>query len=588
MGFCAGLIILAAVFFSLSPKKHAGFHRLEKQAVAKEIPEPAHFFVNNYDNPPDGLIVTETLSELPKDILKAPLLSDLLTEEFVFYYESTEGFLGLKGTLRRIAYEHQLNAFDGLIKYLLNTPAEIAFWKSYNGKLEQFMLIVKKTELDALLEAAAKVAIDDKQLSLYKEVEISSHIKVRIYKLHYAHNRDIYFTGWNDQFVLFSDPEMKLPTPEQQLKWTDLSKARVGESKNKPAGVFLKLFEPEEEKRKHAVYLSAHYLSFGYQSFFPSLDAVKFRYSKSGWESYILAKSPGPKEIADTSALWSAVPKSSLCVGLPLDPSRTGELMKTIFQTAPANIEILKHSIQSAAGICWSSRSELFTPLFVLKTDGKIEPSLLKEFFEKSIGALEAGILTEEEKALFQEQKQMRANGEAVEDPVKATQFVPPFPVMEEKGPKAITWSREVSSKFGLYEAEKSKKSNEMKSKRYFIAKLAYAGGFVLFSADNRLVDAALSVIDRKYPAVADLLPENQSHASLIVFPEETAALLRQSMLESLPDEQESIFKESVSKRLFPVLDKLNAYPPHALSLPENLSALFKWEKVNWGDISRK
>src|SRR5664279_5446982 len=57
---------------------------------------------------PDALIRTQSLSSLPRDLLTIPLARDVLREDFLFYYEQTEDRLGLKGTLRRIAYEHEL------------------------------------------------------------------------------------------------------------------------------------------------------------------------------------------------------------------------------------------------------------------------------------------------------------------------------------------------------------------------------------------------------------------------------------------------------------------------------------------------
>ena len=53
---------------------------------------------------PDAMIVSSSLRDLPHDLLSVPLLKSVLTEDFVFYYEERDTLLGLKGTLRRIAY----------------------------------------------------------------------------------------------------------------------------------------------------------------------------------------------------------------------------------------------------------------------------------------------------------------------------------------------------------------------------------------------------------------------------------------------------------------------------------------------------
>src|SRR5438552_987281 len=43
---------------------------------------------------PDAMIRTRSLSALPHDLLKIPLAHDLLTEDFVFYYEQHPDRLG--------------------------------------------------------------------------------------------------------------------------------------------------------------------------------------------------------------------------------------------------------------------------------------------------------------------------------------------------------------------------------------------------------------------------------------------------------------------------------------------------------------
>ncbi len=75
---------------------------------------------------PDALIESASLSQLPKAVLEVPLLRDVLTEDFVFYYENNADRLGLTGTLRRIVYEHDLTLKDSVIEELLDQPAQVA------------------------------------------------------------------------------------------------------------------------------------------------------------------------------------------------------------------------------------------------------------------------------------------------------------------------------------------------------------------------------------------------------------------------------------------------------------------------------
>jgi len=72
---------------------------------------------------PDAVIQTASLSSLPKDILAIPQLKDLLSEDFLYYYETNEDRLGIDGALRRIAYEHHLSLTDEILAKILNMPA---------------------------------------------------------------------------------------------------------------------------------------------------------------------------------------------------------------------------------------------------------------------------------------------------------------------------------------------------------------------------------------------------------------------------------------------------------------------------------
>ena len=58
---------------------------------------------------PDAVIASASLSKLPRDLLKVPVLRDVLTEDLVFYYEQHEDRLGLAGAVKRIAWEHNLD-----------------------------------------------------------------------------------------------------------------------------------------------------------------------------------------------------------------------------------------------------------------------------------------------------------------------------------------------------------------------------------------------------------------------------------------------------------------------------------------------
>ncbi|MGK5048592.1 DUF2138 family protein [Janthinobacterium sp. GB4P2] len=115
---------------------------------------------------PDALVRTKSLSTLPRDLLTVPLARDVLREDFLFYYEQSEDRLGLKGSLRRIAYEHALGWGDQLLRMVLDQPAEVALWRDADGSLKHFAIAVSRNQLTRLLEEAGKIALKDTQMCI--------------------------------------------------------------------------------------------------------------------------------------------------------------------------------------------------------------------------------------------------------------------------------------------------------------------------------------------------------------------------------------------------------------------------------------
>ncbi|QNA89257.1 DUF2138 family protein [Massilia sp. Dwa41.01b] len=156
---------------------------------------------------PDALILTPSLSTLPRDLLTIPLARDVLREDFVFYYEQGEDRLGLKGSLRRIAYEHELNWGDELIRMVLDQPAEVALWRDADGTLKHYAIAVTRGNLARLLEEAGKVALKDTQLRRAGELAVGAD-KVPVYALDYGNQRTLLFAARGERMVILSHPGM--------------------------------------------------------------------------------------------------------------------------------------------------------------------------------------------------------------------------------------------------------------------------------------------------------------------------------------------------------------------------------------------
>jgi uncharacterized protein YfaA (DUF2138 family) len=149
-------------------------------------------------------------------------------------------------------------------------------------------------------------------------------------------------------------------------------------------------------------------------------------------------------------------------------------------------------------------------------------------------------------------------------------------------------WSREVSSRYGILDAAKSTYREKMKSKKYFNVRLALWKEYLVFSPDARLVDNTIAVIEKKYPALSDSV-SGQKNIGFVITPPKLSELLKQATFESLPAEQESIYRESVSKRLFPVFDRMKKLPTYSVVFPDALSAAQdRWEDLKWQSSSVK
>lgn len=566
---------------------------------------------------PDALVLSQSLSQLPRDILTIPLLKDILTEDFVFYYEQNERRLSLQGTIRRIAYEHQLSFGDEILAYVFNTRASIAFWKTHDGRLGRYMLFIERGPLLKILEAVAKIVLDDKQLTVTGELRLAADVALPVYDLHYARNQHVYFVDHAGQLIVFSDAAMLLPEEAQKQ-----AAVREFVSSPHPADRLLQHLRLEPLAGKHTLAVSARYLSFGYQRFFPSLEAIRFDYEPSGWSTLVLTAGSVP----DVSALWEIAPTApALCAALPLDMPRVAGMLRVIAQeTQPQD------TLQAApptAAVCWYRQSRLYTPLALVKTTG--DPELwmhsLKTLFTQTTGGLEAGTevtTPPPPDAAPSDMPGDTASADATsastpsgttgsatsatapsdapgatapsdttdsttqkaEQPEPPMHYHPPFEVSERSCTGGKIWQREVSSRYGLHPARNSAHAAEMRSKHYFVVTLAYCHNTLLFSPDSTLVENAIAVLEKKYPPLADSF-QTKSTASLIIVPTSLADLIKASVEESLPSAQEPVFRASVAQHLLPLLEKLKTYPGYTLGTPTGRGG---WEPLTWDSFTTR
>jgi uncharacterized protein YfaA (DUF2138 family) len=579
-----GILIVSGLRIALKPEgpktgaKGRNIAEQSGRASTSNKPKPLNINLQK----PDALIVTQSLAQFPRDVATIPLCKNLLTEDFLYYYEQNEGGMSLRGTLRRIAYEHQLSIGDDVIDYIFSTPARLAFWKGRDGKLDHFMLIVDRGPLVQALELVSKAVLSDKQLSLKGKIQLPAGGDLPVYELKFAHKRSLFFTSIGGYLAVFSDAEMLL-TDNGAKK----DSVRAFLEASDPSGAFLRRFESGEITARHSVAVAASYLSFGYQRFFPAFEAFRFEYGENGWTASVLLS----REVSKAPALWTAAPTgAAVCAALPFAPETLTGIVSKIAPSDEFRTVVL--SVESPAAICWYRQSRLFTPLVLVKMkEGPPKDALLKEMFEKSVGAHEAGIPVpgHEKEEEAQDRNAAEPQGEkplgekpreqpAKEEPEEQGSYFPPFEVHETQLPQGVIWCREVSSIDGKYEKAESSHAERMWSKRFFKVTLARWKDILIFSPDDALVDNAVAALDKKYPAVSDSIPP-EATLSLIVFPANLGELVRSEVLKSLPEDKEPVFHSNVTRVLMPVLENLKSYPAFGLWTPQGKKG---WEPLRW------
>lgn len=531
---------------------------------SREKIEPALAVEVNLLNP-NAFLATQSLSRLPKDLLTAPILRHLVTEDLFFYYRENEGRLSLEGALRRIGFEHDLDLSDRFLATILDRPVQIAFWKSRDGRLGRWLIVVRREGLVPILEALAKVALADSQLRIAGELPGLG--TPQVFELSHGRGLKLYFSSVGNHLLVFSDSGILLHTDAEELERV----SRLLDAEN-PADLWTQSFRLDTQPHTHTFAVSANYLSLGYQALFPSLHALRFDYDAPGWTAAVSASDPFPA----ASRVWSAVPDHpALCAAVPIDPDRTAVLLSKVVSADDA--EHLANALEPPAAVCWYDKTKLYAPLVAIRKKSEASSNVaLRNLFTTAIGTHEAGVA--QAAPPIAKPAQQAEEGEAAEEPEVA--YHPPFEVMEDKRANGTVWRREVSSPYGIRPRKDSEHSEEMRSGRYFTVALAEWQDTLLFSPDATLVDDAIAVLEGRYPALGDALPE-KSETAVVMYPDRLVSMVETAMLDSLPDQREPIFRANVSERLLPELEKLKDSRIMRLPAPTGETA---WEPLKWAE----
>lgn len=532
-------------------------------------------------NQPDVFVDSSRLSALPRDMLKVPLLKTTLSEDFVFYYEQNEARLSLSGTLRRLAYERKLELGDELVSALLNRPGQLAFWRGKDGTLRYWMLAVDRSGLPALAQRLAKVALSDTQLHAAGYV-VNGTEKVPLLSLEYGSGRTLLLVNQGERLLVFSDPAMaieanpnypsgKADTDNKSNPNSITASTRVVDGRSDAILAYLdsqggdvlrKHFASKAPATDgHQLVVQTNYLSFGYQSLFPAIQALGFRLEGRQWQSQaLLDPAKMPAASAKPDVLWRAMPgQAAACTMLPVQ-AHAAQPVLDVAAGSPGASSPLLDAISSPVGICWYAKSGFSAPLFAValkdEASAKAQATLMGQIFANAIGTREFKL------------------GE----PDSYNRF----PVKHSTGQGAAQmWQRTVSARYGVASAAKFSDASSLSAGRYFPVTLGQSGRFVYFSPDARLVEDALSVMAGKFPSVVDGLPQ-PANLWLRMDTGQLAKLLETSVLDSVPADQEPIFHDVAVQRVLPRLKALATQHAYSLRLPTSLPRTTGWTPINW------
>jgi uncharacterized protein YfaA (DUF2138 family) len=481
---------------------------------------------------PDALVLTRSLAALPRDLLTIPLARDVLREDFVFYYEQSEDRLGIKGSLRRIAYEHELTWGDQLIRMVLDEPAEVAVWRDADGALRHYAIAVSRAKLARLLEEAAKVALKDTQLRSAGELRVDDDV-VPVYALDYAYGRTMLFAAHGERMVILSHPGMLYGGKDGDN--ADATGEKVISSLLAADPRRQELFHDQFRLGAgipdgHTIAVSADAVGLGYQGFFGALQALRFDFTRGRWQSQALVDGARlGKGGYDSRALWSALPyRPSGCFTVPADWKAMTPVLQRLGAKDGASFDALAAQFSGPAAACWYGGSRLYTPVFVARRTPPASAAAANAQLAQLFGALVRG-----------------AAEHSAQEGVQR-------------------WQRAVKTSEGTVTPT-----------------LAVSGDTIVFSADPALVDQVLAVTRKRAPAAADQLSD-PAHTVGIIDPAALAKLAQKEAFEALPADTEAVFRGAAEAHLVPRLAALSKYPTYRLVMKTPAPTGASWQALEW------
>ena len=531
---------------------------------------------------PDGYISSPALSRLPRDLVKAPLARDVLTQDFAFYYEDNDERLALAGTLKRIAFEHDTTVADKLLQLVLDEPAEVALWKDDRGAPRYWLIAMTRGALAKIAQNAAPLLAGDSQLSQIGALP-GARGATQVIALTLSSRRTFAIVARGDRVVVLSDPGLLFDESRQVDRDSARTIAALLSPDATEQGVYRRHFGLGAPGADHVLLADSNLLSLGYRQFFPGLQALQLDVAPGGAtvRTRLRVADKTLPSVPATAMLWSGVPMgAAACSWLPADWKEAHALLDaaadeanersdkaaakaqaaasasaaasaasaaSAAQSAPpwkppadtkAAWDRLVANLDGPAAVCWYTRSQMHTPLLVAHLRAGAPPVAI----DRGMGLLAQWLLPDGATA--------QPHGK---EPAAARR-----------------WQQDVDASYGYYGADNT---------GGYRMTLARAGSWVSFSPDDKLVELALSAQQRRYPTMGDTLPAGAATLA-VVAPRQVADLVQREAFAVLPAQQE-LFRQAATQHLLPRLDALRRWPDvHAA--PVGAPSPQGWVDIVW------
>jgi uncharacterized protein YfaA (DUF2138 family) len=580
---------------------------------------------------PDVLIRTRSLSSFFRDLLKVPIARDLFQEDLAFYYETHPGRLGLAGTMRRIAYEHNLTWSDRLVSSVFDEPADVLLWRGPKGSLDYWAIAMSRGTVASVLQQAATIVASDTQLSRYGEIDVDG-ASIPLYALELASDRKMLLASYRDRVVVLSDAGMILGSNadgqardavagllsadgqkrsvfERAFPSAASSGRNAGQNANR-SGDARDASDARDvaDAPVHSVAARLHFASFGYQRFFPGVEALKFEFGGGSWSTSLLMN-PGeiPGGTLGAGAPWTAVPaNAAFCAMLPIDWSQGPALLAGVKgmkgETVSASgsgasggasgaeatnaIADLAKELDGPAVVCWYADGRIHTPLVAatLKTPRTDLEPLFTTLFDWSINRIKAKEPKEsiepKEANEAKESTEAKQSNEA-KQPKESKQAEAPLSIVRPAADEAL-WQRELEVPYSAVDEATGRPEPGT-----LTITLGVKGRHIFFSPDADQVTRAFATVARRYPSMADVLPRDSGATLSVIAPKALASLARAEALVMLPPPDEPVFRAAAERHLLPRLDRMARHPAYRLTLPAPADTTRRWHQVRWQELAR-